>query len=31
MILDYCPGGDLSFHLASKMSFPEDHVKFYIA
>lgn len=30
-VLDYCPGGDLSFHLANKGCFSEDEVRFFIA
>jgi serine/threonine protein kinase len=30
MILDYCPGGDLSFHIARNL-FEEDEAKFFIA
>lgn len=30
MILDYCPGGDLGFHLEANL-FEEDEAKFYIA
>ena len=31
MILDYCPGGDLSYHLAQKLTFEEHEARFYIA
>ena len=31
LALDYCPGKDLSFHLAREVTFPEDEAKFYIA
>jgi len=31
MILDYCPGGDLSLHLANKGTFTEDESRFYLA
>lgn len=30
-VMDYCPGGDLSLHLAKNGSFPEDISRFYIA
>jgi serine/threonine protein kinase len=30
MVLDYCPGGDLSFHLARGL-FEEDEARFFIA
>jgi serum/glucocorticoid-regulated kinase 2 len=30
MILDYCPGGDLSFHILKNL-FEEDEAKFFIA
>lgn len=30
-VLDYCPGGDLAFHLANKGTFTEDEVRFYMA
>ena len=30
MIIDYCPGGDLSFHIMQSV-FEEDEAKFYIA
>ena len=30
MILDYCPGGDLNFHILQSL-FEEDEAKFYIA
>jgi len=29
--MDYCPGGDLSYHLAQKITFDEEISKFYIA
>ncbi len=29
--MDYCPGGDLSLHLAKNGCFPEDVSRFYIA
>jgi len=31
MILDYCPGGDLSYHLNKKQIFEENEAKFFIA
>jgi len=31
LVLDLCPGGDLSLHLANKGTFTEDEVKFYMA
>ena len=31
MILDYCPGGDLSIHLQERQIFEENEAKFYIA
>jgi len=31
LVLDYCPGGDLSLHLANKGVFTEDETRFYIA
>jgi len=31
LVLDLCPGGDLSLHLANKGVFTEEEVKFYIA
>lgn len=31
MILDYCPGGDLAFHLAKRQVFDEHEARFYIA
>lgn len=30
LVLDYCPGGDLSKHLARQGRFKEEHAKFYI-
>ena len=29
--MDYCPGGDLSYHLAQRITFEEDVAKFYTA
>ena len=31
MILDYCPGGDLSIHLQERQIFEENEAKFFIA
>ena len=31
MILDYCPGGDLAFHLNKKQIFDENEARFFIA
>jgi serine/threonine protein kinase len=31
LALDYCPGKDLSFHLAREMSFGEDETRIYVA
>ena len=31
MILDYCPGGDLAFHLNKRQIFDESEAKFFIA
>ncbi len=31
LILDYCPGGDLSLHLARRELFEETEAKFFIA
>ena len=31
MVLDYCPGGDLSLHLAQRGKFDEVEAKFFIA
>ena len=31
MVIDYCPGNDLSYHLAKKVTFEEEVAKFYIA
>ena len=31
LILDYCPGGDLSLHLARREVFEESESKFFIA
>lgn len=31
MILDYCPGGDLAFHLNKRQIFDENEARFYIA
>lgn len=31
MILDYCPGGDLAFHLNKRQIFDEKEARFYIA
>jgi serine/threonine protein kinase len=31
MVLDYCPGGDLAFHLNKKQMFEENEAKFFIA
>ena len=31
MILDYCPGGDLAFHLNKRQIFDENEAKFFIA
>jgi len=31
MVLDYCPGGDLSLHLAKRGFFLEDEARFYLA
>ena len=31
MILDFCPLGDLSLHLAQKVTFTNEETKFYIA
>jgi serine/threonine protein kinase len=31
MILDYCSGGDLAFHLNKRQIFEESEAKFYIA
>ena len=31
MILDYCPGWDLAYHLNKKQIFEEDGARFYIA
>lgn len=31
MVLDYCPGGDLSQHLANRQMFEENEAKFFIA
>jgi len=30
MILDYCPGGDLSYHIVKEL-FEEEHAAFFIA
>ena len=29
--MDYCPGSDLSLHLAQKITFDEEQTRFYIA
>ena len=29
--MDYCNGGDLSYHLAQRVTFEEDEARFYIA
>ena len=31
LALDYCPGKDLSFHLAREVTFSEEESRFYIA
>lgn len=31
LVLDYCPGGDLSLHLVNKGTFTEDETRFYLA
>lgn len=31
LVLDYCPGGDLSLHLAQRVTFEEADAKFYVA
>ena len=31
MILDYCPGGDLNYHIEKKLLFKEQEAKFYIS
>lgn len=31
LVIDYCPGGDLSLHLAQRFKFTESMAKFYIA
>eukprot|EP01017_Pseudomicrothorax_dubius_P042607 TRINITY_DN6981_c0_g5_i1.p1 TRINITY_DN6981_c0_g5~~TRINITY_DN6981_c0_g5_i1.p1 ORF type:complete len:338 (-),score=90.87 TRINITY_DN6981_c0_g5_i1:98-1063(-) len=31
LVLDYCPGGDLAFHLAQKVTFEEEETRFFIA
>lgn len=31
LIIDYCPGGDLSLHLANKGTFTEDETRFFLA
>lgn len=31
MILDYCPGGDLAYHLNQRQIFEEKEAKFFIA
>jgi serine/threonine protein kinase len=31
MILDYCPGGDLAYHLNKKQIFEEEEARFFIA
>lgn len=31
MILDYCSGGDLAFHVNKKQIFEENEARFYIA
>ena len=31
MILDYCPGGDLAYHLNKRQIFDESEAKFFIA
>jgi serum/glucocorticoid-regulated kinase 2 len=30
LVLDYCPGADLSLHLAQRVTFEEDQARFYI-
>jgi serine/threonine protein kinase len=31
LALDYCPGGDLSLHLAQRVHFTEEEARFYVA
>ncbi len=31
MVLDYCPGGDLAYHLNQRQIFEEKEAKFFIA
>ena len=31
MVLDYCPLGDLSLHLAERVTFEEREAKFFVA
>jgi protein-serine/threonine kinase len=31
MVVEYCPGGDLSFQIANKTTLDEDSARFYIA
>src|SRR5688572_21416961 len=31
LVLDYCPRGDLSLHLANKGNFTDEEIRFYIA
>jgi serum/glucocorticoid-regulated kinase 2 len=31
LVLDFCPGGDLSYHLAQRTKFSEDEARFFIA
>jgi serum/glucocorticoid-regulated kinase 2 len=31
LVLDYCPGGDLSLHLANRITFTEEETRFFVA